>query len=157
MNNILLDGIEELSWLFQRKMVPYWLYGSFPVSLHAGKWIKDHGDVDIAFNNEEEYKKAIQVVLEAGYTVGEEMRWEGRKHKGPVMNVPVRSAEGALFDFSCIKNEVDIDYLNAPEVRSFGSTLRIFTLKDLKKIYEECGEKENTQEMIEIITGLLKK
>ena len=147
MNNVLLDALEELSWLFQRKMVPYWIFGAFASSFSQSQWIMSHHVVDLAFQNDEEYEKALRVVQEAGYSIEEEFLWEGKKHPGRSRKTRVRTPEGAVMEFCFVKNDCDVDYLNAPEVRAFGSTFRVFTVKDLKKMYYVFHEKGECEDM----------
>ena len=134
MNNVLLDGMDELSWLFQKKMVPYWLFGDFALSLHAVAWTGEHTRVDIAFQNDEEFEKAVRVVTEAGFVETGHEEWKGKKHEGNSYVSFFNAPDGAHYALAYIKNDVDLDYLNAPEIRAFGSTLRVFSEKDLKKI-----------------------
>lgn len=145
MNNVLLDALEELSWIFQKKMVPYWIFGAFASSFSQAQWIMSHHVVELAFQNDEEYEKALRVVKEAGYTVADEITWDGKKHPGTSRRSQVHTPEGAVMEFCFVKHDCDVDYLNAPEVRAFGSTFRVFTPKDLKKMYymlHALGESE---------------
>lgn len=55
--------------LLEYHKIQVWIYGSFAISLYAGKWIKEHDDVDFAFESVEDYKEALRIVSEQKYMI----------------------------------------------------------------------------------------
>jgi Aminoglycoside-2''-adenylyltransferase len=62
-----LAAIGRLDASFERRGIPYWLFGGWAVDFHAGRVTREHADIDIAIW-QADVEAALEVVAADGWT-----------------------------------------------------------------------------------------
>lgn len=77
-NRILREEVIKMFRLFNERGVCAYVFGSLAISLHAGRFIKHHGDIDLVFPSESDTDRAAAALVnELNYRIVYRYEWTG--------------------------------------------------------------------------------
>jgi hypothetical protein len=160
-NHLLLRELVELCGVFALRGIDVCVTGTLATSIHAGRFIKRHGDIDFVVPSNDDFERALAFLTgERGYHVTQADDWHGRA---------VGSASGRFRELRGANGlSMDLAYLPGwPVVLSRiesvqGVELRVVDLRELRNNYvgfmlvdEEVAKRQGDKNAILAIDRLL--
>lgn len=153
---MLLDELVNICRYLKTAGIEYRLGGSFALNVYAGKAIVASEDLDFFCKQRESHDAFVtMLVSQLGYTQTKQEAWTVESGV-PNINTKLTSPTGVLVEVAWV-NDIELSD-TAHEMIVEGQSVSLYTLADLRTIYQECiDRKPGVAEKLKIIDTLIQQ
>jgi hypothetical protein len=137
-NRVLRKEVSSIFRLFNDHGVRACVFGSLAISLHAGRFVKQHGDIDLMLSNEAETERAVRLLVDKlGYQTTRRHDWTGLKGER-CFHVALNAPSGMSIELSFVPENPSVKELifvvdgipvRAADLRGLRNTYALFLVQ----------------------------